>query len=123
MLKRTLDEAKALLCKAVSSLSSQIGGGLVIRAAIKPMMTRLDSSFDEANFGCKKFADFLNACKDVITISQGKHDHLVELKVSSISFCNTKKTPLPGQYVSILNRQKLDVIHPSIHGIRCFGNS
>jgi hypothetical protein len=110
----TIEEAKNLLCKAVLALSSQIGGGSVLRASIKPMMTRFDSSFDEANFGYKTFTDFLNACQDVITISHGKHDHLVELKVSSESSCNTKKAPIPGQYFSILKRQKIEVVHPSV---------
>lgn len=110
----TLEEAKVVLCKAVAALSSQIGGGLVLKATIKPMMTRFDSSFDEANFGYKTFTEFLDACQDVITISRGKHDHLVGLKGSSNSSCNIQKTPLQGRYNSILWRQQFEVIHPSI---------
>jgi uncharacterized LabA/DUF88 family protein len=110
----SLEEAKVLLCKAVAALSSQIGGESVLRAAIKPMMTRFDSSFDEANFGYKTFTDFLNACQDVISISQGKHDQLVEVRVSSDSFCNTNETQLQGRYVSILRRQQFELVQPSI---------
>jgi hypothetical protein len=110
----TLEEAKALLCKAVAALSSRIGGAPVLGAVIKPMLTRLDSSFDEANFGYKTFTDFLNACLDVITIKRGKHDLLVELKTSAASACQLKKEPLPGPYHSILWHHKFDLVPPDI---------
>jgi hypothetical protein len=108
-----LEEAKVLLCKAVAALSSQGGGGSVTRAAIKPMMTRFDSSFDEANFGYKTFTDFLDACQDVVIISNGKHDQLVGLRELSDSSCTMKETQL-GRYASILKRQQFEVLNPSI---------
>jgi uncharacterized LabA/DUF88 family protein len=110
----TMEEAKALLCKAVASLSSQVGGAPVLRAVIKPMMTRLDSSFDEANLGHKTFTGFLNACLDVISITQGKHDVLVELKASASPSCQLKNSPLSGPYHSILWNHKFDLVPPDI---------
>ena len=112
--RETFEEAKALLCKAVSALSSQVGGASVLKAVIKPMMTRLDSSFDEANLGYKTFTDFLNACLDVITITPGKHDHLIELKGPSSSSCYVKKAPMPGPYHSVLWNHKFDLVPPDI---------
>ena len=110
----SIEEAKSLLCRAISALSSQDGGGPVLRAAIKPIMTRFDSSFDEANFGFRTFTEFLNACQDVITISHGKHDHLVGLKASSGPPRPPKNTQPPGLYLNILRRQKAEVVDPSI---------
>jgi uncharacterized LabA/DUF88 family protein len=110
----SIEEAKNLLCRAILALGSQIGGGAVLKAAIKPMMTRFDSSFDEANFGFKTFTDFLKACQDVITISHGKHDHLVELKVSAGPTCTPQEPQPPGLYHHILKRQKADVVDPSL---------
>lgn len=110
----TLEEAKSLLCKAVAALSSRVGGAPVLRAVIKPMMTRLDASFDEANLGYKSFTDFLNACLDVIALKKGKHDLLIELKDSAASSCQLKKEPRPGRYHSILWRTRFELVDPGI---------
>lgn len=110
-----LEEAKELLCKAVAALSSQTGGGSVVKAAVKPMMTRLDSSFDEANYGYTTFSDFLDYCRDVVTISHGQYDHLVTLKESAIGpGAQESAGQARGAYVDLLRRQQIRLVSAAI---------
>jgi uncharacterized protein (TIGR00288 family) len=74
-----LEDAKDLLSKAITKIMSESGEPFARKAAIKPMMIRLDSSFDETNFGFTNFSSFLDAC-DFLSIVQGEHDHLVTMK-------------------------------------------
>lgn len=74
-----LQDAKGLLGKAIAKIMSESGESFARKAAIKPMMIRLDSSFDETNFGFTNFSAFLDAC-DFVSIVQGEHDHLVTVK-------------------------------------------
>ncbi|MBN2055621.1 NYN domain-containing protein [bacterium] len=72
--------ARELLVKALKRL---IPGGMeesALKAAIKPMMLRLDPSFDETDVGFTSFSGFLESCQDLIQIEQGEHDHLVRLR-------------------------------------------
>jgi hypothetical protein len=111
----TLEEAKELLCKALKTLISQSGGSPAVKAAVKPMMTRLDSSFDEANHGYKTFSDFLDACSDVVIMSHGQYDHMVSLRNSStIDAVQGSAEPRQGNYVSILRRQQLRLVEPAL---------
>ncbi len=115
----SLDEAKELLCRAVAALSSNIVGGPVVKAAVKPMMTRLDSSFDEANYGYRSFTSFLEACGDVVSVSQGQYDHMVSVKNESPSSCVIPERKL-GTYESILKKQQVRLVPPKLmeSGIR-----
>lgn len=111
----TLDEAKTLLCRAITALASQAGGGPVVKAAIKPMMTRLDSSFDEANFGFKTFTDFLEACDDLIVVTQGKHDHMVGLRDSAtVPGITAERCEPHGKYEAVLRHINVKVVPPDI---------
>lgn len=75
-----INEAKELLRKAVSRLISKADSDYALKAAVKPMMMRLDPSFDESNYNYASFTDFLEDCLDAINIVKGKKDHLISLK-------------------------------------------
>lgn len=61
-----LGDAKELMLRAVRHLISQRGENRVRKANLKPMMMRMDSAFDEANYGFRTFSLFLDAFSDVI---------------------------------------------------------
>ena len=79
-LDEDLDDAKDLLVKAITSLAAQSGGNSVLKGSLKPMMVRLDPSFDVANFNFQSFSDFLEACSDIVSVVPGEADHLVSLR-------------------------------------------
>jgi uncharacterized LabA/DUF88 family protein len=78
-----LDDAKELLRKTVSMLASDAGEKFALKGAIKPMMMRLDPTFDESNYGFSSFNKLLQKCHDVVKVQPGEFDHhvfLVEAK-------------------------------------------
>jgi hypothetical protein len=62
----SLDDAKALLLDALRRLAAQKGTDQVPRSSLKNMMKRMDSTFDESNFGFLSFGAFLKAFPDVV---------------------------------------------------------
>lgn len=112
--KLGLDDAKKLLCKAISALSSRNGDSHVKKAALKPMMTRLDSSFDEANYGYKSFSAFLEAFPDIVTVTTGQHDHMVSMAISGPLSCVSNEPQPEGQYHSILKKQNVRLVEADL---------
>lgn len=106
------DDAKDLLRKALTQIAAQTGEEGVRKAAIKPMMTRLDPSFDEGDFGYKTFAEFLNACDDIISITGGVYDHIVALRGTASGAVQPYTTDEPHPYERILKKQQIRLIPP-----------
>ena len=75
----TIKDAEGLITKAIKQISAKTGDQWVLKAALRPIVKRLDPTFDEANYGCKTFADLLKKYKERFQIKQGEHDHLVSL--------------------------------------------
>jgi hypothetical protein len=50
-----------------------------LKAAIRPVVKRLDPTFDEANYGCKTFGALLKKYPNKFKVKKGEHDHLVSL--------------------------------------------
>jgi len=99
------EEAKDLLVRAIRKIMAKNGSEHAMKSALKSMMMRLDPAFDEANYGYKKFGDFLSACQDVIEIHPDGKDQLISLKDSkpiSIEFSAQSER---HQYEQILKRQ------------------
>ncbi|MFK8054999.1 MAG: NYN domain-containing protein [Saprospiraceae bacterium] len=69
-----------LLRRAIGALESREGSPWIMRVKIKPMMLRLDPSFDEANHGHSNFTAFLEASTDVIELKETNSDVLVRVK-------------------------------------------
>jgi len=72
-------EAKRVVVKAIKRLAQNRGDRWVLKAAVRPMVKRLAPTFDEENYGCSTFADFLDLYPDTFAIRQGEHDHEVSV--------------------------------------------
>lgn len=69
-----------LVSKAILQISRKTGDEWVLKAAIRPVVKRLDPTFDESNYQCKTFSDLLVRYSNSFNVKQGEHDHLVCLK-------------------------------------------
>ena len=76
----TVKDAAELITKAIKQISLRNGDKWVLKAAIRPVVKRLDPTFDESNYGCRSFADLLKKHDGRFQIERGEHDHLVCLK-------------------------------------------
>jgi len=110
----SLDEAKELLVKAVRVVMQTTGENFALKAAVKPMMVRLDGSFDEANYGFSSFSAMLDACRDVVALSAGQYDQLVMLRDDAAPPVEPTDGPLEFHpYVRTLRLQKVRLVPPS----------
>ncbi len=66
-----------LLSKAIKQISKKTGDEWVVKAAIRPIVKRLDPTFDESNYECKTFAELLKKYPKSFKVKSGAHDHLV----------------------------------------------
>ena len=73
---------RKLLVQAIQSLEAREGKPWVMRVKIKPMMTRLDPAFDEANLGYGNFTEFLEGNEDLVDLRPTEGDLLVRVKVA-----------------------------------------
>jgi uncharacterized protein (TIGR00288 family) len=76
----TVKDAAELIKKAITQISKKNGDEWVVKAAIRPVVKRLDPTFDESNYNCNTFTDLLNKYPGSFNIKKGEHDHLVSLK-------------------------------------------
>lgn len=108
-----LSEAKELLVRAVRRATDTSGETFVLKAALKPMMMKLEPSFDEGNFGFRSFSEFLKECADTIRVEQGKHDVHISLKSGSTKppVTNVAESPL-HPYERILKKQQIVLPDP-----------
>jgi len=85
-----------LLRRAIGALESREGSPWIMRVKIKPMMLRLDPSFDEANHGYSNFTAFLEGCTDVIDLKETNSDVLVRVKRNGKSKTSPKPAVKPA---------------------------
>ncbi len=113
-----INDVKKLLIKAISALISKTDEEYAKKSAIKPMMIRLDPSFDESNYNFKTFALFLDNFKNIIIIKPEKYDHHIFLKSNknlSLKADNQKTEKgvlLIDYYRSIVKTQKINLLEP-----------
>ncbi|XOF34435.1 MAG: NYN domain-containing protein [Candidatus Electrothrix sp. YB6] len=107
------DDAKNLLIKALKIIFSESGSSSAPRVSIKPVMLRLDPSFDENNYGCSNFTEFLNQCQESIVIKESDKDVTVSLRSSS-KHVETPSVQVPHLYEIILKKQKIRLVRPEI---------
>ncbi|MCG8472002.1 MAG: NYN domain-containing protein [Desulfobacterales bacterium] len=112
-----IEEAGELLTKAILQLTASSGERAANKAAVKPMMMRLDPSFDESNYGFQTFSDFLDHFSEIISIVKGEFDHLVYLneESSASNVIPTKKLLCP--YERVLKKQQIRLLEPRIMNI------
>jgi uncharacterized LabA/DUF88 family protein len=70
-----LEDAAELVVKAVRMLAAGRGDVWALKAAVRPLVKRLDPTFDERSFGYPTFADLLRALDSDILERQGENDH------------------------------------------------
>jgi uncharacterized protein (TIGR00288 family) len=73
-------DAVDLIRRAIARLSANTGEPWVLKAAIRPMIQRLDPTFDEKTYGAKSFADLLKQYVDVFEMRKGEHDQEYRIK-------------------------------------------
>lgn len=110
-----IDEARELIIKAINSIMKTTGENYARKAAIKPMIQRLEPSFDESNYGFQTFSDMLESCRDIITIVEGEYDHLVTITnpKNKISLANLTTHPI-NPYITILRKQQIRLPNTNI---------
>lgn len=109
------EEARQLLVSSIKKITAKTGLDYVLKSSIKPMMMRLSPSFDESNYGYKKFGDFLTSCEDIIDIKSGDSDHLINLKVEGQKgLISSNKNQFEYPYEQILKKQGIRLPSPEI---------
>jgi hypothetical protein len=68
-----------LAVEAVRKLAAETGSRWVVKASVKPMLTRLDPAFDERRHGFATFNAFLAALSPRIVERVGTYDHEIAL--------------------------------------------
>ncbi len=106
-----LDEAKVLLKKALLMLFSETSKDYALRVAIKPVMLRLDPTFDEINYGCSSFTEFLNKCDDIIETKEIDKDLIIFMKdkVANIDL-ESDLISASHPYERILKKQQIRLV-------------
>lgn len=108
-----LSEARQLLIRAIQRATEKSGETFILKAALKPMMMKLDPSFDEGNFGFVSFSEFLKKCADTVKIEQGKHDYHISLKATTTTPVLSGEIEPPAHpYERILKKQQIVVPDP-----------
>ncbi len=74
-------DARELVRRAIDLLSQRRGDAWVQKAGVRPVIQRMDPTFQEANYGCTNFSELLQAMPDLVEIRKGEFDHEIRLKV------------------------------------------
>lgn len=75
-----LSKPEELLCRAIVRLSGKFSDGWVLKGAIRPMMKRLDPTFEEEQHGVKNFSAFMKKFESLLEVRPGRNDQEVRLK-------------------------------------------
>lgn len=75
-----MEEARALLAKAIRNLTRDETQGWVVKAAVSPMMKRLEPSFDPTVLGYRSFNAFVAACEDLVKETVREYDRELALR-------------------------------------------
>jgi uncharacterized LabA/DUF88 family protein len=71
----SLEDAAELVTKAVRRLAAGRGEAWALKAAVRPLVKRLDPTFDERRFGFSSFTEMLKALDGYIAERVGENDH------------------------------------------------
>lgn len=77
--KVVVKDAAELIARAMKQISAKSGDEWILKAAIRPVVKRIDPTFDEANYECKTFGELLKKYPARFKVKKGEHDHLVSL--------------------------------------------
>lgn len=73
-------DAVDLIRRAIARLSANKGDPWVLKAAIRPMVKRLDPTFDENTYGVSTFAELLKQHAAIFEVRKGRHDQEYRIK-------------------------------------------
>lgn len=88
-----LPDAVDLIRRAIARLSANRGDPWVLKAAIRPMVKRLDPTFDEQSYGVSTFAELLKKHAEVFELRKGQHDQ--EFRIKEAAMTDTEKVSPP----------------------------
>ncbi|HNY29558.1 MAG TPA: NYN domain-containing protein [Fibrobacteria bacterium] len=69
-----------LLRRAILRLSGKGGDSWVLKGAIRPMMKRLDPTFDEEQHGARSFGAFIRKFEHLLEVRAGRNDQEIRLR-------------------------------------------
>lgn len=75
--------ATDLIRRAIARISANKGDPWVLKAAIRPIVKRLDPTFDEQTYGVLTFSELLRQHSDVFEMRKGQHDQEYRIKEHS----------------------------------------
>lgn len=87
-----LDDARYLLVNAIYNLLANEEKACMLKARLHPAITRLYPTFDVGNYGFSSFVEFLNECRDLLSISQGDNDQMISLSEQGFKLLQEEKT-------------------------------
>jgi hypothetical protein len=73
-------DARELVRRAIDLLSQRRGDAWVQKAGVRPVIQRMDPTFQESRYGCANFSELLQAMPDLVEVRKGEFDHEVRLK-------------------------------------------
>lgn len=109
-----MSEAEKLLINALLHVGAQNDEDKVKKATLKPVLRRLDPTFDEANYGFKTLGEFLGYFEKqgYIIVEPAKDDHVVVLTPKALSETRWGKVK-ENKYLDILKKQ--GVAYPDVY--------
>ena len=109
-----INDAKILLKKSLNMLFAETGNNFTYRVKIKPIMLRLDPSFDETNHGVSNFTDFLYKCNDIVKLDKTEKDLIVSFSEDNIAIDDESIYEPTHLYERILKRLQIRLVKPYI---------
>jgi len=88
-----LERAAALVIAAVRRLAADSGEPWVLKAAVRPMVKRLDPAFDESALGFAAFTDLVAALGGGLAERGGKFDHELAVRADVVDTADEAVTP------------------------------
>jgi hypothetical protein len=76
-------EAIDLIRRAIARLAANKGEPWVLKATIRPMVLRLDPTFDEKSYGATTFSGLLKQYDAVLEVRKGQYDQEIRLRESA----------------------------------------
>lgn len=83
----SIEDAAELVVRAVRRLAAGRGESWALKAAVRPLVKRLDPTFDERHFGYGSFTELLEALSTVIVERAGEYDHELAVR-ADLQGCN-----------------------------------
>jgi uncharacterized LabA/DUF88 family protein len=109
--KVNIDDAKDLLLSAVKRLARSNEEGHVSLYNIRPVIIRMDPSFDEGDYGHDNFTKFVEACGDVVQIERSEEGIFVKPAETKSDVTYINADPLPTEDLESIYRNTLRQIH------------